>query len=112
MDALVTVELEVYMEHIPPGTMINLYDHDLLGDDHLQSEPLLASGTVSLTFHSSRFQKKGLIKEKHPDLYFQIVSEEKLLFTSPTTMNVNLEESASFSSETGYHFHLGKFVIE
>jgi len=90
---------------------VRFYDQDLLKDDFLGESDLDDFGHAIITVRRSDFQSKDSPFEKYPDIYFEIIKKELVIYKSKTLKNLHLEEARDFPVSEGKHCSLGTFLI-
>ncbi|MBX9853379.1 MAG: hypothetical protein K2X86_16660 [Cytophagaceae bacterium] len=92
------------------GSVVKLYDQDLMEDDFLGECKIGEYGQVEISFNSSDFKSMDSPGEKYPDIYLCIYKYGKLLFKSEVRKNLNFEKEAELK-EGVYYLNLGVFNI-
>ncbi len=90
---------------------VRFYDHDLLKDDFLGESGLDDFGHAIISIRRSDFQSKDSPLEKYPDIYFEILKNELVIYKSKILKNLHLEEAQDFPVSEGIHCSLGTFLI-
>jgi len=95
---------------------VRFYDKDDLENDFLGEGKVDSSGVADIRFDVSLMQAGAENKkdknETMPDLFFDLLDNGKVVFTSKVLNNVNFERNASFDLKDGKEINFGTFLID
>jgi hypothetical protein len=98
------------------GYSIRFYDKDEFDNDFLGEGPLNENGEADIRFDPSAMidgaEDWGEEKETDPDLYFELVKDGKVIFTSEVWKDVDYDKLASFDIKEGKEIDFGTFLID
>ena len=90
---------------------VNFYDKDLLKDDFLGTSTLDDQGHAVVSVTRTDYRSPETPFEKKPDIYFEVHRNGEVLYKSPVSANVDLEERNDFPVSGGKHCDLGTYNI-
>lgn len=93
------------------GTVVKLYDKDIITDDFLGECKVNEDGIIQISFHRSDFSTSDSLGEKHPDLYFLVFKYGAQLYKSKVMHNFNLDDPIHLNTQEGTVVDLGTFKI-
>lgn len=98
------------------GYSVRFYDKDQRDNDFLGEGSLDEAGVADVRFHPKAmqdgFEDKGEQHETTPDIYFELLKDGKVLFTSAVWDDVDFEKYASFDLQHGQVIDFGTFLID
>jgi len=95
------------------GYEVRFYDEDKDDNDFLGAGPISAEGVVDVRFDPKNMQKgqEDEENETKPDVFFRLVKDGKVLFTSKTIPDVDFDTQAGFDMKGGKEVDLGTYLI-
>jgi hypothetical protein len=93
------------------GTVVKLYDRDIITDDFLGECKVSEDGAIKISFLPSDFSSQQTFGEKFPDLYFTVFKYGALLYKSKVMHNFNLDDPSHVNTEEGKLVDFGTIQI-
>lgn len=90
---------------------VKFFDKDLLKDDFLGTSTLDDQGHAVVSVFRKDYRSADSPLEKKPDIYFEVHRNDEVLYKSPVSENVALEERDDFPLSGGKHCDLGTYNI-
>lgn len=93
------------------GTIMKLFDKDILDDDFLGQSKVDGQGEAAISFVPSDFSSKDSPGERKPDIYIAVFKYGKLLYQSAVLHNFDIDRHFILNPEYGQTIDLGALVI-
>ena len=90
---------------------VKLYDKDVFDDDYLGQSSLDNQGRAQIRFSEDQIRSLDSPLEHHPDLYFVLAKEDKVIYKSNIIKDLHLDQTADFTLSAGKYYDLGTFVV-
>lgn len=90
---------------------VRLYDKDIFEDDFLGESKLDNEGKAHISFTNASFGNFANVEET-PDLYFILLNDDNIVFTSKVMKDVNLKLLEQFKTNQGEAIDLGNFLVD
>ncbi len=91
--------------------VVKFYDKDLISDDYLGQSDVDDVGHAFIQVTRNNYRSKDSPFEKYPDVYFILYKNNEIIYESPVSKNLKLNEIWSFPASEGFHCDLGKFMV-